>query len=53
VSLSSKPSIESIKAKHLVDEAESANVLAYMECKLPYDQLIVVVVYTPTTIKNK
>jgi ribosomal protein S1 len=31
--------IVSVKSEFLVDEAECANMLPYMECKLPYDQL--------------
>lgn len=32
--------IVSIKSKYLVDEAESATMLPYVECKLPYDHLL-------------
>jgi predicted RNA-binding protein with RPS1 domain len=32
--------IVSVKSKYLVDEAESATMLPYVECKLPYDQLL-------------
>jgi hypothetical protein len=42
--------IVSIKSKHLVGEAESANMLAYTECKLPYDQLMDE--YSPDKIKS-
>jgi ribosomal protein S1 len=42
--------IVSIKSKYLIDEAESATMLPYMECKLPYDQLMDE--YTPADIES-
>ena len=32
--------IVSLKSKYLIDEAESATMLPYVECKLPYDSLL-------------
>lgn len=32
--------IVSVKSKHLIDEAETATMLPFVECKLPYDSLL-------------
>lgn len=42
--------IVSVKSEFLVDEAERATMLPYMECKLPYDQLVDD--YKPSSIES-